>query len=181
MTSTTASTASTTTAASTLSGRAIIDALKRTGVEFIISVPDICTSAGLLKPISEDPALRLVRVCKEDEGVSICAALSFCDQRGVLLMQQTGLMDSLNAVRAIGVDYRNPVCMMVGLLGKEADIAPVDSRSFGVRVITPILDVMGIRYCVLDSDHDLEAGMLAVEDAYRQSTPVVLLLGRNPV
>lgn len=165
----------------TLSGRAIIDALKRASVEFILSVPDICTSAGLLKPISEDPALRLVRVCKEDEGVSICASLSFCDRRAVLLMQQTGLMDSLNALRAIGVDYCNPVCMMVGLLGKEADVAPADSRHFGVRVITPILDVMGIRYCVLNSDHDLEAGMLAVEDAYRQSTPLVLLLGRNPV
>ncbi len=171
----------TNTASSDLSGQAIIDALKRTGVEFIISVPDICTSAGLLKPISEDPALRLVRVCKEDEGVSICASLSFCDRRAVLLMQQTGLMDSLNALRAIGVDYRNPVCMMVGLLGKEADVAPADSRSFGVRVITPILDVMGIRYCVLNSDADIEAGMLAIHDAYRQSAPVVLLLGRNPV
>jgi sulfopyruvate decarboxylase subunit alpha len=170
----------TTTTTSTLSGRAIIDALKRTGVEFIMSVPDICTSAGLLKPISEDPALRLVRVCKEDEGVSICASLSFCDRRSVLLMQQTGLMDSLNSVRAIGVDYRNPVCMVVGLLGKEAGVAPADSRSFGVRVITPILDVMGIAYCVLNSDADIEAGMLAIQDAYRQSAPVVLLLGRNP-
>ena len=170
----------TATAPPTLSGQAIIEALKRTGVEFVMSVPDICTSAALLKPISEDPALKLVRVCKEDEGISICASLSFCDRRGVLLMQQTGLMDSLNALRAIGVDYHNPVCMVVGLLGKEADIAPVDSRSFGVRVITPILDVMGIRYQVLDSDADIEAGMLAIHDAYRQSAPVVLLLGRNP-
>ena len=170
-----------TTTLPTLSGRAIIDALKRTGVEFIVSVPDICTSAGLLKPISEDPGLRLVRVCKEDEGVSICASLSFCDKRGVLLMQQTGLMDSLNSLRAIGVDYHNPVCMMVGLLGKEADVAPADSRSFGVRVITPILDVMGIRYCVLNSDADIGAGMEAISDAYQLSSPVVLLLGRNPV
>ena len=172
---------STDTVQSKLSGAAIIAALKRTGVEFIMSVPDICTSAGLLKPISEDPALRLVRVCKEDEGVSICASLSFCDRRGVLLMQQTGLMDSLNALRAIGVDYHNPVCMVVGLLGKEADVAPADSRSFGVRVITPILGAMGIRYCVLNTDADIEAGMLAIHDAYRSSAPVVLLLGRNPV
>ena len=172
---------STSSAPPTLSGQAIIEALKRTGVEFIMSVPDICTSAGLLKPISEDPALRLVRVCKEDEGVSICASLSFCDRRGVLLMQQTGLMDSLNALRAIGVDYHNPVCMMVGLLGKEADVAPVDSRSFGVRVIQPILDVMGIRHRVLDSDADIDAAMLAIDDAYRLSTPVVILLGKNPV
>lgn len=164
----------------TLSGRAIIDALKRTGVEFIVSVPDICTSVGLLKPISEDPALRLIRVCKEDEGVSICASLSFCDRRGVLLMQQTGLMDSLNSLRAIGVDYQNPVCMMIGLLGKEPELAPAQSHSFGVRVITPILDAMGIRYIVLNSDDDIETGMQAIHDAYRTSAPVAILLGRNP-
>ncbi len=169
------------TADASLSGLAIIAALKRTGVEFILSVPDICTSAGLLKPISSDPALRLVRLCKEDEGISICASLSFCDRRAVLLMQQTGLMDSLNALRAIGVDYHNPVCMMVGLLGKEPDLAPAQSRSFGVRVITPILDLMGIRYCVLNSDADIEAGMQAIDDAYRLSEPVALLLGRNPL
>lgn len=169
-----------TTSAPGLTGCAIIEALKRSRVEFIVSVPDICTSAGLLKPISEDPALRLVRVCKEDEGVSICAALSFCDRRGVLLMQQTGLMDSLNALRAIGVDYRNPVCMLVGLLGKEPDVAPAQSASFGVRVITPILDVMGIRHCVLNADADLGACMQAIEDAFRLSAPLALLLGRNP-
>ena len=172
---------STPTAASTLSGLAIIDALKRTGVEFVISVPDICTSAGLLKPISEDPALRLVRVCKEDEGVSICASLSFCDRRGVLLMQQTGLMDSLNALRAIGVDYRNPVCMMVGLLGKEPDVAPADSRSFGVRVIQPMLDVMGVQHCVINSNAGIDAAMQAIDGAYRNSAPLVILLGRNPI
>ena len=166
--------------ATTLSGRALIEALKRTGVEFVVSVPDICTSAGLLKPISEDAALCLIRVCKEDEGVSICAALSFCDRRGVLLMQQTGLMDSLNSLRAIGVDYQNPVCMVIGLLGKEAEVAPAQSRSFGVRVITPILDVMGIRYRVLNSDDDIESGMQAIHEAYLSSAPVALLLGRNP-
>ena len=164
-----------------LSGLAIIEALKRTGVEFILSVPDICTSSGLLRPISGDPCLRLVRVCKEDEGVSICASLSFCGQRAVLLMQQTGLMDSLNALRAIGVDYQNPVCMMIGLLGKEPDVAPAQSRSFGVRVIEPILDVMGIRHCVLNSDADIGAGMQAIDDAYRLGAPVAILLGRNPI
>ena len=73
------------------SGKEIIDAIKKAGVEFIISVPDIVTSDGLLWPISKDPDLKLVRVCKEDEGVSICAAMSYSNTRALLLMQQTGL------------------------------------------------------------------------------------------
>ena len=100
------------------SGEAIISQLKVAGVGVIVSVPDIVTSDGLLWPISKDPDFQLIRVCKEDEGVSICAALSYTDTRALLLMQQTGLMDSLNAIRAIAMDYHQPLCMMVGLQGK---------------------------------------------------------------
>ena len=55
-------------------GEAIIAQLKQAGVGVIVSVPDIVTSDGLLWPISKDPDFQLIRVCKEDEGVSICAA-----------------------------------------------------------------------------------------------------------
>ena len=61
-----------------LEGPPILAAIKASGVEVVVSVPDIVTSEGLLRPISTDPDLRHVRVCKEDEGVSICAALSYC-------------------------------------------------------------------------------------------------------
>lgn len=163
-----------------LHGSAIIEALKQARVEFVLSVPDICTSEGLLRPIAHDPDLRLVRVCKEDEGVSVCAALSFCDRRAVLLMQQTGLMDSANALRAIAVDYRNPVCMMIGLLGKEPDVPPGQSERYGVRIIEPALDVLGIRHLVMSSDDDIPTCMQAIDEAYARSQPLAILFGRNP-
>jgi sulfopyruvate decarboxylase subunit alpha len=164
-----------------LHGAAIIEALKRSHVEFVLSVPDICTSEGLLRPIANDPDLRLIRVCKEDEGVSVCAALSFCDKRAILLMQQTGLMDSANALRAIAVDYRNPVCMMIGLLGKEPDVPPGQSHRYGVRIIEPMLDVLGIRHLVMSSDADIPACMRAIDEAYERSQPLAILFGRNPL
>ena len=80
-----------------LHGSAIIAAIKASSVQFILSVPDIVTSAGLLRPISRDPDLRLVRVCKEDECIGIASGLHFCDKRAVILIQYTGFLDSLNA------------------------------------------------------------------------------------
>ena len=50
-----------------LKGSGIITAIKSSGIEFILSVPDIVTSGGLLRPIARDPELKLIRVCKEDE------------------------------------------------------------------------------------------------------------------
>jgi sulfopyruvate decarboxylase subunit alpha len=163
-----------------LRGAAIIDAIKQSGIEFVVSVPDIVTSENLLRPLASDSHLRLVRVCKEDEGVSICAALAVCDRRALLLIQNTGLFDSINALRAIGVEYRQPVCMMVGLQGKEPDLLPAESSKYSVRIVEPMLDVMGVEHHLLQADADVPKVRLAVDKAYATSSPVVLLVGRSP-
>lgn len=163
-----------------LRGAAIIDAIKQSGVEFVISVPDIVTSEGLLRPLASDKQLKLIRVCKEDEGVSICAALAVCDRRALLLIQNTGLFDSINALRAIGVEYRQPVCMMVGLQGKEPDLVPAQSAKYSVRIVEPMLDVMGIGHHLLHTSADIPKIRPAIDKAYADSFPVVMLVGRSP-
>ena len=163
-----------------IEGAAIVEAIKRAGVEFVVSVPDRVTSETVLRPIAADPALRLVRVCKEDEGVSICAALSFCDKRAVLLMQQTGLLDSLNALRGIAVEYSLPVVMMVGLLGHESDSPPEASRKYGVRIVQPVLDAMGVAHEFLHAPGDEKRITAAIERAYATYAPLALLIGRTP-
>jgi len=163
-----------------LQGSSIIAAIKASGIEFVVSVPDITTSEGLLRPIARDPMLRLVRICKEDEGVAICTGLAFCDRRALLLIQNTGLIDSLNAIRAVACDYQQPVCMMVGLQGKEPDRKPQDSAQFGVRIVEPILDVMGITHHLLETEADVATIRPAIDEAYARSRPVVLLIGRRP-
>src|SRR5215510_14273232 len=88
-------------------------------IEFVLSVPDIVTSGGLLRPISRDPAFKLIRVCKEDECIGIASGLSYCDKRALSLIQYTGFLDSINAIRGIAVEYGQPICMMIGLLGHD--------------------------------------------------------------
>lgn len=162
------------------SGRAIIDAIRRSGVQFVAAVPDIVTSDGLLWPLASEPGLQLVRLCKEDEGVSICGAMSYNGTRALLMMQQTGLMDSLNAIRAIGMDYRLPICMMVGLQGKEPGRRSADSESYGVRIIEPVLDAMQIRHRAIETPDDVSLITDDIEQAYHESLPFVHLIGRAP-
>lgn len=160
-------------------GIEIIDALKAAKVTHVAALPDITTSAGLLWPLSSDSDLQLIRLSKEDEGVSICAGLAFCDRRAVLLMQQTGLMDSLNAVRAIALEYGQPICMLVGLLGKEPDRAPQDSESYGVRIIEPVLDAMGLDRLLIENSDDVAKLPPAIDRAYAESRPLAALIGRT--
>ncbi|MDA0223272.1 MAG: decarboxylase [Proteobacteria bacterium] len=162
------------------SGREIISLIKKAGIREIVALPDIVTSGGLLWPISLDPAFRLTRVCKEDEGVSICAAMSYNGTRALLMMQQTGLMDSLNAIRAIGVDYERPVVMMVGLQGKEPHVHPDQSAAYGVRIVRPILDAMELSHSLIEEPGDVAHIPDAIDRAYAASRPHVFLIGRPP-
>ena len=97
-----------------------------------------------------------------------------------MLIQQTGLLDSINAVRGIAVEYALPICMMVGLLEKEPGVPPLQSRRYGVRIVEPILDAMGIAYHEIEVEADVVKIRPAIEDAYAQSRPVVLLIGTRP-
>jgi sulfopyruvate decarboxylase TPP-binding subunit len=163
-----------------LKGAAIIAAIKESGVEFILSVPDIVTSGGLLRPIARDPQFRLIRVCKEDECIGIASGLHYCDKRALSLIQYTGFLDSINAIRGVAVEYAQPICMMIGLLGHDPDKTPRNSPRYGVRIIEPILDAMGIAHHLINEDADVAKIRPAIERAYAASQPVALLIGRRP-
>jgi sulfopyruvate decarboxylase subunit alpha len=163
----------------TITGPAIIAALKQAKIEFIVSVPDITTSQDLLWPIAHGDEFKLVRVCKEDEGVSVCAGLAVTGHRAVLLIQHTGLLDSINAIRGIACDQAQPVCMVVGLLGKESNVPPRQSQSFGLRIVEPILDAMGIANFCIEGPPEIALLPAAIEHAYATSRPVAALIGRT--
>ena len=163
-----------------LHGKRVIEEMKASGIEYIMSVPDIVTSSGLLHPLTRERSPRLIRVCREDEGVGISAGLSFCNKRALLLIQYTGLLDSINAVRVVGVEYQLPICMMVGLLEKEPGVPPRQSKRYGVRIVEPVLEAMGIPYHEIETDADIGKIKPAIDDAYAGSHPVVMLVGRRP-
>jgi sulfopyruvate decarboxylase TPP-binding subunit len=162
-----------------LKGANILAAIKAS-VEFVLAVPDIVTSKGLLFPIADDPALRLVRVCKEDECIGIASGLHYSNKRALILIQYTGFLDSLNAIRAVAIEYKQPICMMIGLLGHEPERAPQQSGRYGVRIIEPICDAMGIPHHLISQDADVAKIKPAIDKAYADSFPVAMLIGRRP-
>jgi sulfopyruvate decarboxylase subunit alpha len=163
-----------------LHGGGIISALKASAIEYVLAVPDIVTSSGLLAPIARGSDFKLIRVCKEDECIGIASGLSYADKRALILIQYTGFLDSLNAIRGVAVEYKQPICMMVGLLGHDPEKAPRASPRYGVRIIEPILDDMGIAHHLVSGDADVVHIQPAIECAYRESEPVALLIGRRP-
>jgi sulfopyruvate decarboxylase TPP-binding subunit len=163
-----------------LDGSRVIAAIKASGIEYVLSVPDIVTSAGLLAPIAQDRDFRLIRVCKEDECIGIATGLAYSGKRALTLIQHTGFLDSINAIRGIAVEYKQPICMMIGLLQHDPELAPRASPRYGVRIVEPILDDMGIAHHLVSVDADVAKIKPAIDRAYAKSEPVALLIGRSP-
>lgn len=166
--------------AEALSAAGIIAALKRAGIRFVVALPDRTTTEGLMKPMLKDPDFHVVQVCKEDEGLSICAGLYAAGHRSVLMMQYTGLLDSINAMRGVAVLGKNPVCMLVGLLNKEPGVPPTQSARYGIRVVEPVLDAMSVPHHLVEAGGDVAKIGPAIDKAYKDSSPVALLLGVPP-
>lgn len=163
-----------------LSGSRIINELKKAQIKVVTALPDIVTSDGLLWPISRDSDFQLIRVCKEDEGVSICAALSCTDTRALVLMQQTGLLDSLNSIRASAIEYQQPICMMIGLQGKSPTEKIANSKCYSVRIVRPILEIMGLKTVIIEKETDICKIAPSIIYAYDFEQPVCFLLGASP-
>jgi hypothetical protein len=66
------------------------------------------------------------------------------------------------------------------LLGKEPDVAPRQSKKFGVKIIEPILETLGIEYDLVERDADTGKIVPAIEKAYADSRPTAILIGREP-
>jgi sulfopyruvate decarboxylase subunit alpha len=162
-----------------LSGRTIITALKKARIEFVVALPDATMSDHVLWPLAKDKDFKLVRVCKEDEGVSICAGLTSCGRRAALLMQYTGFLDSINALRAIAVELTQPICMLVGMLSKEPGVPVVRSKLYSVRIVEPILGALGIDHFCMEGPDDVAMLPAAIDRAYARSLPFAALVGHR--
>ena len=56
----------------------------------------------------------------------------------------------------------------------------MNSSRYGVRIVEPILDDMGITHHLISVDADVVKIQPAIEKAYSDSEPVAFLIGRSP-
>jgi len=165
---------------SQLRGVSILNALKGAEIEYVISVPDLTTSEGVLRPLAKDPHLKLIRVCREEEAIGICAGLLAGGKRAVILIQYTGFMASMNAIRAIAMEYRQPICMLVGLLFADAPEDPRQSVNYGVNRMIPLIEALGMPYRLARNDDEAAAIAPALNQAFERSEPLTILITRYP-
>src|SRR6267142_3260860 len=143
----------------------IIDTLKDTFREarggstreplgWILSVPDTHQKT-VLAALDKERALRVVTCATEDEANAVGAGLWIGGEPCVLMIQHAGLYASVNTLRGVAMDGRVPMFYMIGLLQREKDRDPKESRHSMVRFAEPLLDTFDVPHARLEGPNDV--------------------------
>ena len=122
----------------------VADALVAAGIDFIATLPD-WNMARLIERIEGEPSWTHVRLCREEEGVGICAGAYLTGKKPALVMQNGGLLNSVNGLATTSVQFGIPTLLVVYYAGD------INTRYFATvgHVTEPILDALCIRYYIL--------------------------------
>ena len=102
--------------------RDIFQALKAQDVRQIAYVPD-AGHAALLDHCAAEPEMVMVPLTTEEEGIALLAGAWLGGQRGVLLMQSSGVGNCLNML-SLTRACRFPLPMLVTMRGEAGELNP---------------------------------------------------------
>lgn len=120
---------------------AVYRGMRRVGIDFVTSVPCV-NLQELLTLIGADKDIIHLPVTREEEGVGICAGAWMGGRRPALLMQNSGLGNSINALASLDLLYKIPLLMIISHRGGEGE--PIIGQVPMGRLTVPLLDAMNI-------------------------------------
>jgi sulfopyruvate decarboxylase alpha subunit len=156
----------------------VADGLWAAGCRHVVYVPDNPLSHILAALRSNHPEVQTLLATREEEAVGIAAGLHLGGARPALLMQSSGVGNTLNAVGSLLLAYQIPAVIIVSMRGDpgEWNWAQVPMG----RAVAPILDALGIQHLSIDRDDDARAAVLALASlAFSTRVPAACLLPRR--
>jgi phosphonopyruvate decarboxylase len=156
-----------------VTGAALAALLKTQGYDFFTGVP--CSLiAGLVADLESDPRRPYVPAVREDVAVGLAAGAWLAGRRPMVLMQNSGLGTSLNALVSLSLMYRLPALLLVTWRGHRGQDAP---EHLLMGEISPaLLELIRIPHRVLAASTIADDVAWGRAESERLSQPVALLL-----
>lgn len=155
-----------------LSPEVVLEELKKNGVTHVIWLPDSETN-WLFMLMRAEPSLRLVGVTREGLAFSAAAGVWSGGKRPVILIQNTGLMESGDSLRGWALGLNVPVVLIVGYRGWTRHGVTSDTAA---TYTERFLNAFGINYYLVEDDTDAPRISIAFEEARKAKRPVAVLV-----
>ncbi len=156
-------------------GAAIVAGLKKAGIDFVATLPDE-KMLEVIRAVESDRQLKHVPLCREEEGIGICAGAYLAGKKTAIVMQNAGFLNSCNALTTTSLQLQIPILMLIYYAG---DIGDRGFTTLGA-VTEPVLQAMGFRSYVLRRPEEIDeviAGAQILADDSKK--PVAVLLTKT--
>ena len=157
------------------SAQKIVDALKSQNITHAIGVPDN-GSARIYELLRQEQNIEVITVTREGEAFAIAAGLYIGGKKPMIIIQNTGFLESGDAFRGTVFNMHIPVVVFIGYRGyhnRDADGKWVDSVA---TFLEPTLKAWNLPNKELETDDDLESIEWAFRKAAETSLPAAVLL-----
>lgn len=155
---------------------AIVSGLKKAGIDFIASLPDE-KMLELIRALESDREIKHVPLCREEEGIGICAGAYLAGRRTAIVMQNAGFLNSCNALTTTSLQFQIPLLMLIYYAG---DIGDRGFTTLG-SVTEPVLHAMGFRTYLLRDPQAVEPTLRGAQILADDSKRPVAVLLTKPV
>jgi len=156
-----------------LSPEIVLEEMKKNGVTHVVWLPDSETN-WLYLLMQAEPSLRLVGVSREGHACSIAAGLFAGGRKPLILIQNTGMMESGDSIRGWLIGLQVPVVMLVGYRGWTRHGVNQDTAA---TYTERFLHAFNLDYFLVETEVDAPRIGIAFEQAARSRRPVVVLVG----
>ena len=156
-----------------LSPETVLAQMKKNGVTHVVWLPDSETN-WLFLLMKADPSLTLVGVNREGLAFSAASGIYAGGKTPLILIQNTGLMESGDSMRGWTIQMEVPVVLMVGYRGWTRHGVTTDTAA---TYTERFLLAFGLNYYLVESDADAARITTAFEEAGRTKRPVIVLVG----
>ncbi len=156
----------------------ILAELKGCGVRWVCWLPDSETKT-MYNEFVDSPDIRMVQVCREDEAVGVCAGLLTGGERAAVMIQNTGVMNAVDAIRGLALYYHLPMLLLVGYREYQEMISETPPVASVALYTEPLLEALKIPYFLIRSGEEVDRIGQAYEEAQRVSGPAAALIVRQ--
>jgi len=154
----------------------LYETIKKSGIDLLLSLPCIILK-GLLELIDEKKEIQHIPITREEEGVGIAAGAYLGGKTPAILMQNSGLGNSVNAIKSLLQLYKIPVVFIMSHRGAEGEkiLAQIPMGK-----LTPdLLDLLEIKKYLINSLDSIKEILKAVELSKKTKISAAILLKRN--
>ena len=152
----------------------LIHELKNAEVDVVCGLP--CASLKKLilefeKGVEDITYLPLTR---EEEGIGICAGIHFGQKRAVMLIQNSGLGNSANAIASLSNYYDLPLVFLISQRGGETE--KIDAQKCFGKITKNILEILNIECIEVNKNYEVSNFSKKINESFKNNKRIAFLI-----